>query len=107
MPRKGRKTAGRLGSQQAVADKARADKARYERCRRRRWGLVKKAREYSTMFGAEVYLLMKDEYNAQYFTSEDRWSSMPTDLVHYACYGCSRLFTDDIPECCTGIQPRA
>lgn len=85
MPRKGRKASARHGPKQAVADKARADKARYERCRRRRWGLVKKAREYSAMFGAEVYLLMKDEYNAQYFTSEDRWSSMPTDSVHRAC----------------------
>lgn len=84
MPRKGRKSSTRKIPKQAAVDQARTDKARYERCRRRRWGLVKKAREYSTMFGAEVYLLMKDQYNAQYFTSEDHWSSMPTDVVRFA-----------------------
>ena len=86
MARKGRKVSHRKQPKQVVADQARADKARYERCRRRRWGLVKKAREYSTMFGAEVYLLMKDQYSAQYFTSEDDWSSIPTDKVPFT--GC-------------------
>lgn len=81
MPRKIRNLRKRKASKRAPSRKAKDDKARYERCRRRRWGLIKKAREYSALFGAEVYLLMKDEQHAHYFTSEEQWISAPQDVV--------------------------
>ncbi|KAK5069357.1 hypothetical protein LTR51_008607 [Lithohypha guttulata] len=80
MPFKTRKPRKRQVSKRAASRQVKDEKARYERCRRRRWGLVKKAREYSALFGAEVYLLVKDEHNAHYFASEDRWISAPQDV---------------------------
>ncbi|KAK5949273.1 hypothetical protein OHC33_009626 [Knufia fluminis] len=80
MPRRIGKVPKRKASKPSPNREAKDEKARYDRCRRRRWGLVKKAREYSSLFGAEVYLLMKDEQNAHYFTSEDRWIGVPQDV---------------------------
>lgn len=81
MPFKTRKPRKRQVSKRPASRQVKDKKARYERCRRRRWGLVKKACEYSALFGAEVYLLVKDEHNAHYFSSEDRWISAPQDVV--------------------------
>ncbi|KAK5082552.1 hypothetical protein LTR70_007658 [Exophiala xenobiotica] len=80
MPLKIHKPRKRRASKRTASRQVKDEKARYERCRRRRWGLVKKAREYSTLFGAEVYLLVKDEHNAHYFASKDRWISAPQDV---------------------------
>lgn len=71
----------RKASKRTASRQVKDEKARYERCRRRRWGLVKKAREYSALFGAEVNILVKDEHNAHYFMSHDRWISAPQDVV--------------------------
>ncbi|KAK5077693.1 hypothetical protein LTR70_009514 [Exophiala xenobiotica] len=70
----------RKASKRTVSRQVKDEKARYERCRRRRWGLVKKAREYSALFGAEVYLLVKDEHNAHYFASEEQWIGALEDV---------------------------
>ncbi|KAK5073268.1 hypothetical protein LTR51_005910 [Lithohypha guttulata] len=75
-----RKPRKRQVTKRAASRQVKDEKARYERCRRRRWGLVKKAREYSALFGAEVYLLVKDEHNAHYFASSDHWISAPEDV---------------------------
>ncbi|KAK5078778.1 hypothetical protein LTS08_006612 [Lithohypha guttulata] len=32
------------------------------------------------LFGAEVYLLVKDEHNAHYFASEEQWIGAPEDV---------------------------
>ncbi|KAK5936614.1 hypothetical protein PMZ80_011142 [Knufia obscura] len=80
MPVKVRKPRQRKASKRAASRQVKDEKARYERCRRRRWGLVKKAREYSALFGAEVYLLVKDEHNAHYFASEEQWIGAPEDV---------------------------
>ncbi|KAK5077420.1 hypothetical protein LTR70_010260 [Exophiala xenobiotica] len=80
MPLKIGKPRKRKASKRTVSRQVKDEKARYERCRRRRWGLVKKAREYSALFGAEVYLLVKDEHNAHYFASKDPWISAPQDV---------------------------
>lgn len=76
-----RQTAQTKASKRTASRQVKDEKARYERCRRRRWGLVKKAREYSVLFGAEVYLLVKDEHNAHYFASEEQWIGAPEDVV--------------------------
>jgi len=81
MPLKIGKPRKRKASKRTASRQVKDGKGRYERCRRRRWGLVKKAREYSALFGAEVYLLVKDEHNAHYFASKDPWISAPQDVV--------------------------
>lgn len=87
MPRRSKKSSHTKHSQRRAEQQAKDQKARYERCRRRRWGLVKKAREYSHLFGAEVYLLMRDQHNAQYYTSEGGWISTPQDVVSQMHFG--------------------
>lgn len=57
------------------------EKAKYERRRRRRWGIINKARQYSTLFGEDVYLLIKDDHKAQYFTTAEGWISSPQQMV--------------------------
>ncbi|KAK5067878.1 hypothetical protein OHC33_003026 [Knufia fluminis] len=80
MPVKVRKPRQRKDSKRTASRQVKDEKARYERCRRRRWGLVKKAREYSKLFEAQVYLLVKDEHNAHYFASEEQWIGAPEDV---------------------------
>lgn len=60
-------------------------------------GLIKKAREYSTLFDAEAYVLTKDEQNTHYFTSEDTWISAPHKVVKH---------TTDETNFDTDAQPR-
>lgn len=84
MPRKSRrlprnrKSAGANSSGNRIA---KDEKAKYERRRRRRWGIIKKAKEYHALFDEEVYLLIKDEHKAQYFSTAEGWISSPQQIV--------------------------
>jgi len=84
MPRKVRKIHRKrkpLGRALSPDRAAKDEKARYERCRRRRKGLVKKASEFSALFGDEVHIFLKNSQRSFYFTTEDGWASTPHDIV--------------------------
>lgn len=84
MPRKSRRLSRKRRNPDTSSSWDRAakdEKAKYERRRRRRWGIIKKAKEYSTLFDEDVYLLIKDEHKAQYFSTADEWISSPQQVV--------------------------
>jgi len=64
----------------------RQQKAAYEQRRRRRWGLVKKVRDYGAEFNTEAYLLLKEADQTFCASSGVDWTPASDDIVggeHY------------------------